>query len=156
VEPALRFEVEDLYASYAAVLDEGRFDQWPDFFTEECVYKIIPRENFDAGRGLATLAFESKNMLKDRVRGVVDTLFHAPYYQRHIVSSMRMSAQNNGEVRVRANFLVIRTKRDELSDILSVGRYQDCIVRVGDSLVFREKLCIFDSELIPNSLIYPI
>jgi salicylate 5-hydroxylase small subunit len=32
---------------------------------------------------LATLSFESKGMLKDRVYGIKDTLFHDPYYQRH-------------------------------------------------------------------------
>ena len=85
---ALRLEVEDLYARYIACLDQRRYDEWPEFFTEECVYKLQPRENFDRGLPLCTLAFESRGMLKDRVYGITQTLFHQPYYQRHLVSGL--------------------------------------------------------------------
>jgi salicylate 5-hydroxylase small subunit len=37
-----------------------------------------------------------------------------------------------------------------------VGRYQDVVRRGPDGLKFESRLCIFDSELVPNSLIYPI
>ncbi len=35
------------------------------------------------------LSFESKGMLKDRVYGIRETLFHDPYYQRHVVGAPR-------------------------------------------------------------------
>src|SRR5271170_7016722 len=35
---------------------------WPEFFTEQCVYRLQPRENFERGFPLATLSFESKGM----------------------------------------------------------------------------------------------
>ena len=59
-------------------------------------------------------------------------------------------------IRVRANYLVIRTKAGSLSEVYNAGRYIDHIVDDRGTLRFREKLCIFDSELIPNSLIYPL
>jgi salicylate 5-hydroxylase small subunit len=37
-----------------------------------------------------------------------------------------------------------------------VGRYLDVVRQTPDGLKFESRLCIFDSELIPNSLIYPI
>jgi salicylate 5-hydroxylase small subunit len=40
--------------------------------------------------------------------------------------------------------------------VFNCGRYFDRIVREGGALKFREKLAVFDSELIPNSIIYPI
>jgi salicylate 5-hydroxylase small subunit len=30
------------------------------------------------------------------------------------------------------------------------------VVRTNDGLKFAERLCVFDSEMIPNALIYPI
>ena len=45
----LRLELEELYAAYAGCLDEERFEEWPEFFIEQCLYKIIPRENFERG-----------------------------------------------------------------------------------------------------------
>lgn len=153
---ALRFEIEDLYAGYIACVDSGRLEAWPEFFTENCVYKIIPRENHDRGLPLATLAFESRGMLKDRVYGTTQTLFHQPYYQRHILSGLRVTGRAGAGWTCEANYLVIRTKLGEPSEVFNTGRYLDTVVREGSALKFAEKLCVFDSELIPNSIIYPI
>ena len=150
-----RVRIDELYARYAACLDDGRFDEWPDFFTDECTYRIQPRENYDRGLPLATLSFESKGMLRDRVYAITETLFHEPYYQRHLVSGILAEADGDG-FRVRANYVVIRTKTGSLSEVYSAGRYLDRVVDESGTLRFREKLCIFDSELIPNSLIYPL
>lgn len=46
--------------------------------------------------------------------------------------------------------------RDQLSTVFNVGRYLDVIVPTPDGLKFAERQCIYDSEMIPNSLIYPI
>lgn len=153
---ALTHALQTLYLDYCACLDEGRYADWPQFFTEDCVYKVIPRENFDRGLPLATLAFESRGMLKDRVFGITQTLFHAPYYQRHIVSGVRIKDIGGDIIRSEANYLVIRTKQNELSAVFNAGRYIDIVVREQGDLRFRERYCVFDSELIPNSIIYPL
>lgn len=156
IDVALRLEIHDLYAAYSACLDHGSLDEWPEFFTEECVYKLVPRENFDRGLPLATLAFESRGMLKDRVYGATQTLFHQPYYQRHIVSGVRVTGVEGDAFRTEANYLVVRTKKNELSELFNCGRSVDRIVRDAGRLRFAEKICVFDSELIPNSIIYPV
>jgi salicylate 5-hydroxylase small subunit len=153
---ALTVELQTLYAEYCACLDEGRYAEWPEFFTENCVYRVIPRENFERGMPLATLAFESRGMLKDRVFGITQTLFHAPYYQRHIVSAARIKDAAQEVVHAEANYLVIRTKQNEPSEVFNTGRYIDVVVRERGQLRFRERCCVFDSELISNSIIYPI
>lgn len=149
-------ELQALYADYCACLDEGRYGDWPGFFTEDCIYKVIPRENHERGLPLATLAFESRGMLKDRVFGITQTLFHAPYYQRHIVGGIRITSVAAETVRAEANYLVIRTKQNEPSDVFNAGRYIDVVVREEGALKLRERCCVFDSELIPNSIIYPL
>ena len=64
------FELTQLYADYASAVSSSQWDLWPEFFTEECSYRLQPRENFDRGFPLATLSFESKGMLKDRIYGI--------------------------------------------------------------------------------------
>ena len=152
----LRLALDDLYARYSACLDEGRFDDWPGFFTEVCVYRVVPRENFDRNLPLATMAAESRGMLQDRVYGIQNTLYHQPYYQRHIVSGLFIREQAEGVIRTQANYAVFRTKQNEVSEVFNVGRYIDTVVDEAGILRFREKVCVFDSEMIPNSLIYPI
>ncbi len=152
----LRLEVESLYADYAACLDEERFEEWPEFFTDPCLYKIVPRENFERGLPLATWLCESKGYLQDRVVAIRRTAVYAPRYVRRMVSGIRVTGRNGDALEVRANYLALETLQDELTRVLNAGQYRDQIVVDQGRLKFREKLCIFDSLLIPNSLIYPL
>lgn len=145
-----------LYADYASVVDNGDWDRWPEFFTNDCVYRVQPRENHERGLPLATLSFESKAMLRDRIYGIRETLFHDPYYQRHIVGAPLVRSADGERIVSEANYAVLRTKPDQLTDVLNTGRYLDTVVRTPGGLRFASRLCIFDSEMIPNSLIYPI
>ncbi len=149
-------QLQKLHAEYCACLDDGRYEDWPQFFTEECLYRIVPRENFERGLPLAALFFESRRMLEDRVFGIRNTLFHAPYYQRHIVSGVRVTDLTEGVIRCEASYIVMRTRQNEFPEILSIGRYLDVVARTDDGLKIRERQCVFDNELIPNSIIYPL
>ena len=150
------YDLTRLYADYASALDCGDWDLWPEFFTESCTYKLQPRENFERGFPLATLWFDSKGMLKDRVYCIRETLFHDPYYQRHVVGAPRVLGAEGDHIRAEANYAVFRTKLSQETTVFNVGRYLDVIRRTPDGLKFESKLCIYDSEMIPNSIIYPI
>ena len=149
-------DVIRLYSDYAAAVDSADWDRWVDFFVEDCEYKIQPRENFERGFPLCTLALLSKNMLKDRVYGIHETLYHDPYYQRHVVGLPVIRESRDGIIVAEANYAVFRTKLSGESTVFNVGRYLDRIRRNQDGLKFISRLCIYDSEMIPNSIIYPI
>ena len=36
-----------LYADYASAVDSGNWNLWPEFFTDECIYRVQPRENHE-------------------------------------------------------------------------------------------------------------
>lgn len=152
----LQLEIDQLNAAYAAALDEKRFGDWPDFFVEEGRYKVQARENFDRGLPLALIALESQGMMKDRVYGVTQTIYHAPYYTRHVVGAAQVLAQDGGLVRAQSHYAVFRTKPGDASEVYNVGRYIDEIVRTAAGLRFASRLCVYDSEMVLNSLIYPI
>ena len=150
------FELSQLYAGYAHAVSSSQWELWPEFFTEDCSYRLQPRENHERGFPLATLSFESKGMLKDRVYGIRETLFHDPYYQRHVVGAPVVLKAEPGRIESEANYAVFRTKLSELSSVFSVGRYIDVVVRTEEGLKFASRQVIYDSEMIPNSVIYPI
>ena len=151
------FDLTQLYANYAAAVSSGDWDLWPEFFTEESSYRLQPRENFDRGFPLATLSFESKGMLKDRVYGIRETLFHDPYYQRHVVGApIVRQVDGDGRIHSEANYAVFRTRLSKESTVFNVGRTIDEVVRTPQGLKFASRLVVYDSEMIPNSLIYPI
>jgi salicylate 5-hydroxylase small subunit len=58
---------------------------------------------------------------------------------------------------VRANFVVHETVGLRPTIVLATGQYRDVVVRDEDGcLRFAEKLCLNESELVPNSLVFPI
>ena len=156
VDPRIYYELVQFQAEYTAVLDAGDWERWPDFFLEQCTYKIQPRENFDRGLPLATMDFESRGMLKDRVYGIKETLFHDPYYQRHVLGATRILRAEGDRYETETGYAVFRTKLDEYSTVYNVGRYLDAIRRTSDGYRFESRICVFDSEMIANSIIYPI
>ena len=156
----LEGQINRLNADYAAALDEARFDDWPDFFVDDASYKVQSRENFDRKLPLALIALESKGMMKDRVYGVTQTIYHAPYYMRHVVGPARVlledGAADTGVIQAQSNYVVFRTRPGDASEVYNVGRYIDEIVRAPGGLRLRSRLCVYDSEMVLNSLIYPI
>lgn len=152
----LQWEVDQLNAAYAAALDDRRFDAWPDFFVQDGYYKLQARENFDRGLPLGLIALESQGMMKDRVYGITQTIYHGPYYTRHVVGTAQISGEQDGVIAAQASYAVFRTKPSDVSEVYNVGRYIDQLVRTPEGLRFRSRLCVYDTEMVLNSLIYPI
>ena len=156
VDPNLRFEIEDLYSEYTDILDTEQLERWPELFTEDAFYDVIPRENYERDMPLAIMRCESRAMMRDRVRAIRETLMFEPRYIRHLISSIRIIPQDDGIISVTANYAVLETLMDEMTKILNAGRYVDKLVRKNKKLRFKEKRCVYDSSVVPNSLIYPV
>ncbi len=149
-------EVQQLHAEIARVLDAGEFQRWPAFFTENARYVVQSRENHDRGWPLALIHLESRAMLQDRITGATDTIFHDPYAQRHVVGAPVLLEVTEHAVHCEAAYIVMRTQRDRLPEVLSVGRYVDRLARHEGRWLIAERMCVYDNDLIANSLIYPI
>ena len=150
------YEIYDVYARYTEALDDGPLETWPMFFAEQCMYQILPRDNYDSGYPVAIMRCESRAMLEDRVTAVNETMMYEPRYLRHHTSDIRIVTASTDATAVRANFSVIEVLPDELPRVLMAGRYLDKLQRHGDAWLFVEKLCVFDSILVPNSIVYPV
>lgn len=150
-------KLTQFYQTYATVVDQANWQAWLDMFTEDCVYKVQARENYDRNLPMAALSLIGKNMLKDRIYGITETIFHDPYRQLHMVSSpLIISESGTGVIESQANYTIYRTKNDGIAEIYNVGRYIDRLRITDDGIQIESRLCIFDNEMILNSLIYPI
>jgi len=152
----LRLELDDLNAAYAACLDDGELERWPEFFTADCRYEIVPRENFERGLPLAVMRCESQAMLVDRIAALRRSSVFAPRALRHLITGIRITAVQHGTISAQASYAVVQTRLDEESTIFSSGRYLDRVVREAGALKFAERLCVYDSVLVPGSLVYPL
>jgi 3-phenylpropionate/cinnamic acid dioxygenase small subunit len=150
-----RDALRDFYDEYYIALDDGRFDEWPGFFTEDCLYRVIPRENYEAGYALSTMYGESRGMLIDRVMGMTRTQMFAPRYYRRFPGPIRLVSRDGDSVRIRQNLLVVQTLIDRKTEIVLSAVCHDVLVLDSGRPRLRERIVVFDSEMIPNSFIYP-
>src|SRR5260370_13700380 len=104
-----RLEIEGLYAAYAHCLDADRLEEWPEFFTEDCAYRVTSAENVEAGLPLGIIYATSKNMLIDRVMALRRANIYEPQRYRHLISGLRIEGGRGDALDVAANFLVVRT-----------------------------------------------
>lgn len=154
--PELHHALDQLTASYVHALDDGDLERWPDFFTEDCVYKVIPRENHENGWPIAVWYCEGRGMLRDRVTAIRETQLFAPRLLRHVTGNALVRNRSATALQAVTNYAVYESSLDRATDVFNVGRYLDRIVIDDGRLKFAEKLCVFDTSVIPTSLIYPI
>ncbi len=138
------------------ILDSNDLATWPDLFCTHGQYQLQSRENFDAGLPLSVMHLTSQAMLRDRVYAVAHTIYHEPYYQRHVCGAPALHLDAHGGMHAESSYIVIRTQRDSMPQILSTGRYIDTLVQLGGAWKFASRQAIFDNDLIPNSIIKPV
>ncbi len=152
----LRLEIEEFHAEYCHALDREALDTWPDFFTEDAVYRITARENADAGLPVGLVYADSKAMMRDRAFAIRNTQMFAPRYLQHFVSNVRVLSAEGGAIKAQSNYLLLQTLVDGPTTIQQSGRYYDTFVREGGRLLLKERQCIYDTVLIANDLVYPV
>jgi 3-phenylpropionate/cinnamic acid dioxygenase small subunit len=151
---ALRARLEDFYYAYADAIDAD-LESWPAFFTEDALYKVVARENFDRGLPLASMLCEGHGMILDRVMGVKKTIVHFKRVTRNQASNIRVLSLAADGIRASSSFTVYDTFESSTTRLFAVGKSFDHVVEVDGALRFRERICVFDGDLIQGSIIYP-
>jgi len=155
-EIARQLELEHLYTDYAACLDSDALEHWPEFFVENCVYRITTAENYEADRPLGLIYATSRNMLKDRVSALRQANIYEPQRYRHMISGVRIQRDDVDALEVAANFLVVRTMQDGAMTLFAAGRYLDRVVRGVAGWHFARKIVVLDSRQIDTLLAIPL
>ncbi len=148
--------VQQLFAVYGECLDEGRLDAWLELFTDDCRYEVVARENVERKLPLAAIRCESKGMLADRVVAARELSMYGSRYFRHVIGIAHIRADAPRSVSATASYALFQTMPDEYTTIFSVGRYETVIVEAGADIKFSRVRCVFDSTLVPNSIVQPI
>ena len=151
-------EIETFNARYAAALDEQRLSDWTEMFTDDALYVILSRENFDRGLPVGLIYCENKGMIRDRAFALMETSMFAPRYLRHIIGNQAApSEERDGTIRSRANYVVLQVLFDRPDATLhQVGVYYDVFRRVDGALKLAERRCVYDNLLVPNALCIPV
>src|ERR1700745_3336169 len=66
----IRERITRLMTDCSAAIDNDAIEQWPEFFVNDCLYSVISRSNYEAGRRAGFIWCDNRNMLVDRIRSL--------------------------------------------------------------------------------------
>lgn len=152
----LRMEIEEFHADYCWTLDCGDVERWPDYFTDDAVYRITARENADAGLPVGLVYADSRAMIRDRAFALKHTQMYAPRTMQHFVTNVRVLEASGTRIKAQSNYLLLQTLVEGPTTIHQAGRYYDTFVRANGGLLLKERQCVYDTVLIANDLVLPV
>ena len=148
--------INRIHGAYARCIDGGQLEAWPDFFEEDCIYKITTVDNFAQGLEAGVIFANSRGMLRDRVASLREANIYERHAYRHFLSQPWILSQEAGEIRSETSFFVARIMRDGTTDVYATGRYMDVFAVNGGALTIRERIVVCDSSRFDTLLALPL
>ena len=139
-----RQEVEDFLYREAALLDAWQLDEWLELLTDDAVYRVPSNDAPDADpKSTLFLIADDIQRLRGRVARLKDPHAHAEFPHsrtRRLITNVRI-VEGEGELRVEANFVVYRFRRDErIGQYVGRYRYRLRVVAGGLRIALREAI----------------
>ena len=152
----LRTRVEDFLNEVALALDDGQFERWPDFFTEDGFYQIIPREGFEAGHPLGIMTCAGRGMMLDRIAALQSANIYEPHHYNHVLSRAVVHAEPDGTIAARINFALYRTIEGGSTELFAAGSFRDRIVQQGEAFKLKSRHVVLASHRVDTLIVLPI
>lgn len=151
-----REALQNLVSDLAFCIDDGPHERIPQFFTEDTLYLVIPRREYELGRKVGFMRCESRGMLEDRLAAMKHGNIYEPHQYRHIIGAVFVDEVANGVVHMRTPFTLLRTSQEGVADLFVTGKYLDEVVMQGERLLFRKRIAVLDSHRIDTLLVLPV
>ena len=150
-------EIALLNARSAQALDSDNLEAWPDFFTDDCLYKLTTADNVAKGYQAGLIYADSRAMLRDRVTALREANIYERQRYRHILGMPLIEPDGDSGANVETSFTVIRTMRDGQMMIFATGIYRDRLLwTLADGWRYAERIVICDSQRIDTLLAIPL
>ena len=140
-----------LNAAYARVIDTDRLEAWPDFFTDDCLYKITSADNHRRGYAAGIVYADSKAMLRDRVTALRTANIYERQSYRHVIGAPVVDGMT-----AETPFIVARIMRDGRTDLFATGVYLDRLSEDAAGLRLAERIVVCDSGFFDTLLAIPL
>jgi len=155
---ALWFELMQFYIHEAWLLDERKFKEWLDIFTDDVLYfmprrKNVPRRELHREvTPLGDLAIfeEDKTYLEMRVARLESGMAWAedpPSRTRHLVGNLEARPLDRGEVQARTAFLVYRSHLETDHQLLP-GYREDVLRKADDGWKVARRTIVLDANVL--------
>jgi len=149
-------EMVELQHRYVSALDNNRLEEWPNFFVEDCLYEIIPKENFDAGLPAPIIYCRNAGMLRDRVLSLRNANIYEEHVYRHATSGMVIISSVDNVVTTESSYIVVITNQAGESSVYQAGKYLDEVTEQNGEWRYRKKRVVYDTLRVATLLATPI
>jgi len=153
---AAKAAIARLMAQYAHAIDNDELERWPQFFTAQGTYQIIPRTAYEQGHPVGVWYCDNRDMLEDRVRSLREINVYEPHVYRHVIGPTEILEFSGGVYRAQTSYIVVRTMHDGEMTVFSAGRYVDEIVLETDVALLQKRLVVTDSARFDTLVVIPI
>jgi len=143
-------------ARYVRCIDDGPLEVWPDFFTDDCRYRVTTADNYRRGLPAGLIWADTKGMLKDRVSALREANIYEPHSYRHMLGQPAILAESGHEVDSETAFLVLRITGNGPTDVFASGRYVDRYLIEDGKALLSERIVVCDSSEIDTLLALPL
>jgi biphenyl 2,3-dioxygenase beta subunit len=159
----LQFEIEQFYYEEASMLDERRYSDWLELFTDDVHYWMPIRRTRTVNEidkefttpGMMAFFDDNKAMLETRVRKLETGYSWSedpPSRTRHNILNVRVIKNAGVELTVESNFLLYRTRLNSEEDTW-VGLRRDILRRVDGSFkIANRKIFIEQTVILSRNL----
>ncbi|MDR7094045.1 aromatic-ring-hydroxylating dioxygenase subunit beta [Hydrogenophaga laconesensis] len=154
--PADHAAIVELLTLCADGLDDQRFDEWPDHFTDDANYRVTTAENLQKGYPVGLIDCIGKPMMVDRLFGLKSANVFEPHAYRHILSHPLVRQTGDATWRVKTSFLLARTMAARDARLFLCGHYDDVVVRTDEGMRFASRQVVLDASLIDLLIVIPI
>lgn len=137
--------IDRMMAHCASSIDNADLDRWPEFFTDDCTYRILTRTDFDAGRDFGIWFCNTREMLLDRVSSIQSVNVFEPHVYRHVLGPTEVVGIEGGAIGCETSYIVVRTGYEGGMVLFSAGRYVDTVVVENGRALLRERTVVTDS-----------
>lgn len=151
----IRHAVETLLYRYATCLDDGPLEDWPGCFTENGLYRLLPRENFLRNIPVALMHCTSRAQLEERIGALRRAHATLPYACRHLYTNLQVDLVRERRAALRANYAVYHVVDEDEVDLLSVGRLE-ARVRLEPTPLFESMTVAYEMCRHSGLKVYPL
>jgi anthranilate 1,2-dioxygenase small subunit len=143
-------------ARYAREIDDGDCTKWPDFFADDCFYKITTADNQSQNLEAGLMWMDSKGMLQDRILSLLEANVYERHSYRHILGQPYIGDIEGTELDSETPFMVARITREGPTDLFATGKYVDRYRVEGDDAKLVRRIVVLDSGYIDTLLGFPL
>jgi anthranilate 1,2-dioxygenase small subunit len=155
-EMLLWFELYRLQENYIDVIDSDRLEAWPELFTADGVYEILPKENVDLGLEIGIMHCFGRPMMRDRIVSLRKANLYEPHTYRHLTSGLTYTRLDSDTIAMQSNYVVVQTLTDGESRLYQAGRYYDRVIRTDEGWRYQHKRAVYDTSRVQTLLVTPV